>query len=811
MSVDRNESNLQTVELIDNESCRVTWPQYQPKASPTAINASLHRGIPEFGDLLFACRFHALLTFVVGTAIASILALVVWTLINPRYQAEALVRVRENENVIYKPQASRAENLAFFRSQAALVRSHQVLAAALEDDELLEFLHQIPEGDRIQWLDDLVKVEIQSGAEIISVFVRHDDPFLAQALCNAVTRAYLEEITHRLSTDRDVREKQLEQAAVAADLQLDKLWEDLNSVAQSVGADSAESMTIRDEMQYQSYREFAHRLQEAQLRGNQLRIQLDELQAKSQLTQPDSNQITATMLAQTPAIATARDRLSKVDLQLQQMLKIAANPNSPQIKDLADRKAALTTELAELTEQTRDQLSENLNRKSQVAIEESINKVKRELELNRSENEFLRERMTELNSVVSRSTEKTVVPLDMTRHAIDRQSRLADSLWTALQELRIEGHSQPRITLLSWSGLPTEADHSRQYKAAAVSGGLGWLLVVFLIGYVEWRDCRVRSPGDLVSRSRFPVYGTNSYAASQSKLNVGMRQREIGGGAREAAAKLFLRNNVFAGASTLMVTSCVANEARHLVSLDLVVLLGGFGKKVLLIDCDVDRAHLSHALGAATRPGMRQISAVKGRPKLESIVSKIIPTNMGQIDFLPIGSTDQNAVWIAPKSLRYVIEELQEDYDAIIVNGPSMLGTAEGALFAEEVDSSVFAVFVNYSRWNQLILCEATACQSGTPLSGSILHCGKGNSNLTLDLHRSRSVVAGETKNSATASEESIQHELEAMQAELHQLRKQQSDSPIPNQPKSIKHELAASNAPIDATSNQSNERDSHV
>ena len=240
-----------------DESCRVSRPRHQTPAIPNSLGASLHHGIPELSDLLLACRHHALLTFVVGGAMAAALALLAWAMILPNYHAEALVRVRENESVIFRPQTSRSEDIAFFRSQAALVRSHQVLSASFDDDEVQNFTHVIPDGDRVEWLDGLLRVETQSGPEVISVTAHHETPVVAQAFCNAVTRAYLAEIKHRISSDRQLREKRLEQAAVAADTQLDKLWEDLNGLAQSVGADSSESLTIRDQMQFQSYRDYA--------------------------------------------------------------------------------------------------------------------------------------------------------------------------------------------------------------------------------------------------------------------------------------------------------------------------------------------------------------------------------------------------------------------------------------------------------------------------------------------------------------------------------------------------------------------------
>ncbi|WP_182864787.1 GumC family protein [Rhodopirellula sp. JC639] len=765
--------------IHSDTGCRSVTSAVQPPTMHNAIGASFHRGIPEFSDLMLACRHHAVLTFVVASVFAAALALAAWTMIRPNYHAEALVRVREKSNVVFAPQTSRSEDIAFFRSQAALVRSHQVLSAAFDDEDVRQLPDAIPEGDRVEWLDGLLRVETQSGSEVISITVHHESPQAAQAYCNAITRAYLDEITHRIASDRQLRETQLEHAVAAADSQLDALWDELNSVARSVGSDSSESLTIRDEMQFRSYRDYAQQLQAAQLRGNQLQSQLDEFQASHSESSAVSEEVVEKLLRQNAEIIAARKQLLGLELQCQQMEKIAASAESPQMRRLTDQRDLFAGELEELVKRTRAEISETLQIQAQSERQQLLAKLKQQIELNRSEKEFLRERLTELNSVVSRTTPKTAVPLDMSRHAVDRQSRLADGLWKTLQEFRIESQSQPRVALQSLATLPEQANHSRQLRAAAVSGMGGWMLVMFMIGYLEWRDCRVRSPRDLISRSAFPVFGTNSYAASQPKAWFGLRQKQVSGGVREAAARIILRNQEGTSPVTLMVTSCIAGEPRHVVSQEMVVLLGNFGRRVLLVDCDTDRSELSHALGAAQSPGIRQLAVAAQPPSAQAIAELLIATNQDAVDFIPVGTIVDDQAWIDPRTLRAVIAAMRQHYDAIIINGPSIMGSAEGALLAEEVDSSVIAVFVDQSRWNQLVLCEQSACESGIPLSGSILHPGSGKPGLRLSPDQKRALPKKSLIAEDTDRETALQQEIGELQEEI---RRVQADGDESNQ-----------------------------
>ncbi len=65
-----------------------------------------------------------------------------------------------------------------------------------------------------------------------------------------------------------------------ADGRLDELWAELNRVASEVGSDNSQSLTIRDEIQLQAYREYARQLRAAQMRGNELQSLLTDEQLR---------------------------------------------------------------------------------------------------------------------------------------------------------------------------------------------------------------------------------------------------------------------------------------------------------------------------------------------------------------------------------------------------------------------------------------------------------------------------------------------------------------------------------------------------
>ena len=759
----------------------------QEPSTDSSLRTSARRGIPEFSDLVLACSHHFLLTAIVGSSVVITLAWLAWQWVPPIYTAEGLVRVREQQSVVYSAQTSRSEDVVFFNSQAKLVRSPQVLAAALRDPSVKRFDALLPEADRVEWLSGCLRVKMESGAEVMRVSVQHRSPEMAKSLCDAVTRSYLAEIEQRLTVDYQTRASELAKAAKEADQKLDKLWDDLNRVAQSVGSDRAESLTIRDEMQLQSYRDFARQLQTAQLRGNQLHTKLVETQLASGMEVVDNTEAMESSIDRDPIVSKLNRELLKLDYQIAGMRKISVSEQSPQIQRLIDQRELASGELARARSRAKAALAESEKTQNQSSRLDSVAQLKQEIEINRSEKEFLRERLSEMEPIVARSATKTAVPLDMSRHAVERQSRLADSLWQSLQELEIESQSQPRIQLIQLAKLPATANHSKQIKMSAMMGLGGGMLIVFIVGYVEWRDCRVRSADELLARSQFPLFGSASYSALNTRSLLGLNAQQRGAGINEAAATIFRRiEEPNSATPAILLSSPVMREARHLVSEQLSIALSHFQRRVLLIDCDSSSGSLSDKLEAGSLPGIIQLSQMQlaatrrdrksatrstgseeSLPWSESVLELIVSTDDANVDLLPLGQGESGSTWIDTRTLQSVIETTRPLYDTIIVNGPNAMDSANYQLLASVVDATVFAVTVNQSRWSELMHCEQSACRSGLAIAGTILHTGRVMKDQTLRVIPSQSEpFIGNSKEAQLRSEiEALQQEMQRVQA----------------------------------------------
>ncbi len=729
--------------------------------------ASLRKGLPEFSDLVLACRYHPFKTLAFGSFTSLLFSAVACCLVYPTYEAESLVRVKQHQAVVFAAQSSRADDLAFVHSQEQLALSQPVISAVLADAGLQQFYEYIPLRDPSEWLKEHVRVDMQTGSEVLTITAKHPAPQVSQAICNALTNAYVLEVTERQKSDQDRRQIELERAAQEAERQLAELWAKLNEVAIKVGSENTQTLTIRDEIQLQAYRDYAQQLRALQLRGHELASQLAEAQHVSQVPGGD---VTADeidhRIQNDPNVAIANQRLAALDEQLRQMREIVAHDDSPRLKRLQGDREFYATELERVTQEASRRIRQEFDQATHGKVAASLANLQKQIELNESEMEFLRHRLSEIDTGVDRNDKPNGLQLDVTRHEVDRQARLTDGLWHSLEELKIERQSQPRVQLMQLARIPDSASYDKQLKAIAAVVATCWIIIILGTGYFEWRSCTIRHTADVIESSRFPVFG-DVERSIQTWLNRSASAKHTTG-AQQAVAQILLSSKQLHDIPTLMVTSAIDSEPRHILATDLAKAFATLHYKTLLIDFDTAYSRLGRELKCGSAPGLQQIHSEKVTPR-----RFIVKTSTG-IDFLPLGTKTTEAMGINPHAFADVMQKVRSEYQAIVVAGPPILDAAEGLINAAQVDQVVFTVCGGVSHWDELIQAEEAVLRAGLRCFGSIIQSGHQR-----PLEHPRSVPEASPDVEDCRSEVALQDELADIQQDVHQALSDQSGIPI--------------------------------
>jgi polysaccharide biosynthesis transport protein len=143
-------------------------------------------------------------------------------------------------------------------------------------------------------------------------------------------------------------------------------------------------------------------------------------------------------------------------------------------------------------------------------------------------------------------------------------------------------------------------------------------------------------------------------------------------------------------AAVVLVSSSVPKEGKTTLAVSLATYAALIGRRVLLIDLDFRNPSILKQFEGKAEIGILDLMQSDGAPVQ---VIKSVP-ELG-LDYLPMlrGPADPILYAVfASERLPQLIRQLRENYDCVIMDGPSLLGIAEARLLATLADTVLFAV-----------------------------------------------------------------------------------------------------------------------
>src|SRR5690606_24820498 len=136
---------------------------------------------------------------------------------------------------------------------------------------------------------------------------------------------------------------------------------------------------------------------------------------------------------------------------------------------------------------------------------------------------------------------------------------------------------------------------------------------------------------------------------------------------------------------SIAVASSGMGEGKTTTAVNLAVTLAQDGRKVLLVDCDFQRARLHRVFGLPREPGLADVLAGRRRG-----TEPVWPTRQANLWLLPAGRPDEPVDVVQTSTLRALLHELGASYDVVVLDTAPLLATADAALFAAIARGVVF-------------------------------------------------------------------------------------------------------------------------
>jgi len=174
-----------------------------------------------------------------------------------------------------------------------------------------------------------------------------------------------------------------------------------------------------------------------------------------------------------------------------------------------------------------------------------------------------------------------------------------------------------------------------------------------------------------------------------------------------------------ANSKSLMITSCAPADGKSFIALNLAIVSGQAGSRVLLIDGDMRRGFLRRFFGLdRNTPGLSDL--LSGTATLSDAIHS---HESASIDFISTGSYPPNpAELLASTAFAALLKSLNQHYDLVIIDAPPALAVSDPAIIGQHVGMTLLVVRHLSTPKSELQSVQKTLANSGVPVSGVVLN-----------------------------------------------------------------------------------------
>jgi capsular exopolysaccharide synthesis family protein len=290
------------------------------------------------------------------------------------------------------------------------------------------------------------------------------------------------------------------------------------------------------------------------------------------------------------------------------------------------------------------------------------------------------------------------------RRGIERTEALYDVVVTRLQEANLIkefGGFETRVIApprLGWQVSPNIA------IALPVATFAGLLLGCLLAVAVDLRDDRFQSLGQIQQQLGLPVVGQIPQFAAARKSARGTSASKVAlnrmlcahHGPRSAAAESFrtLRNALYFNSSgesprVVQISACDREDGGSTVTANLAISLAQTGKRVLLIDADMQKRRMDQMFGI-TRPEAGLATLVTSDIEPNDVIQQTAVNNLWLLPAGPVPS-DACELFTSPR-FRELINLVRDSYDHVLIDTEPLLVASDPGVIATHTDGVVLTL-----------------------------------------------------------------------------------------------------------------------
>jgi len=351
-----------------------------------------------------------------------------------------------------------------------------------------------------------------------------------------------------------------------------------------------------------------------------------------------------------------------------------------------------------------EQLSKTVgkNNPSLVAIQDQINKVRPDILQNiQSQRQSLIAAKSNLlttnskfNSILQSVPQKERKLLD-----ISRDQAIKNNIYSFLLQKREESAlsyastiSNSRIVDYAKASSDPVSPNKKMFYAIAIFAAIG--IGVVVVTLKESFTSKVLYRKEIEDLTSIPVIG--EVALTKTKTPI-----VVEAGKRSFIAEEFrkLRTSLtFLGIDSshkkILVTSSISGEGKSFIASNLAVSISLTGKKVVLVDLDLNVPSLSRVFGVDHESGTTQF--LQGSKRADEVINQV--AGYENLFFIPTGSLPDNpSELILNGKVQKLIDYLENSFDVVIIDTSPVVLVTDGYILSGLCDATLYVVKHRYT------------------------------------------------------------------------------------------------------------------
>lgn len=396
---------------------------------------------------------------------------------------------------------------------------------------------------------------------------------------------------------------------------------------------------------------YADRLMNTYARFVTSRPALDELQRQLDLDKPP--QIDVDILANT------------------ELIRITAEDRNPV------RAQEAANALAEIVIAQSRKLDTGSGQSAQQILQEQLAQIENELELARREHESLTVQFPEGSLDITASS-----------RAIALKEQTYSTMLEQYETFRVREAIQANaLSVIEPAITPSEPFKPRPTLNLALGIVVGLIGGVALALLRENMDTTLYTAEQIEAASELSMFGNIPAVKRRQRMEL------LNGNSPPGQAFRRLRTNIFAfdrdaSLKSLLVTSAVPKEGKSTIVASLALAIAQSGRNVVVVDSDLHMPVLHNIFDVPNATGLSNVL------KQEATSAEAVQTtNIPGVHLLTSGPSPNNpSELLSSPAMTALIDELQEQFDVVLLDSPPLLAVADAVVLAPVVDGVLLVV-----------------------------------------------------------------------------------------------------------------------